>query len=50
MGFARLTPEEAQTHRPRVVVLDEKNSVVRYEGPDERIRTLKSTAAAAANR
>src|ERR1700730_6363817 len=29
MSFAQFTPEEALTHRPRVVVLDEKNAVVR---------------------
>ncbi len=30
--LARMTPEEAVRHRPRIVVLDEKNRIVRYEG------------------
>jgi aspartate 1-decarboxylase len=29
MSFARLTPEEAKSHHPRVVVLDEENRVLR---------------------
>jgi aspartate 1-decarboxylase len=32
MNFARLTPEEATQHQPRIVVLNEKNEIVRYEG------------------
>jgi aspartate 1-decarboxylase len=32
MSFARYTPEEAAVHQPRIVVLDEKNKIVRYEG------------------
>jgi len=32
MSFVRLKPEEAHTHRPRVALLDDKNSVVRCEG------------------
>jgi len=32
MSFARYTPLEAAVHQPRIVVLDEKNKVVRYEG------------------
>ncbi len=31
MNFAQMTPEEAQTHHPRVVLLDEKNNVLRCE-------------------
>jgi aspartate 1-decarboxylase len=31
MNFGLFTPEEAVGHRPRVIVLDEKNEVVRYE-------------------
>jgi aspartate 1-decarboxylase len=31
MSFARLTPEEAKTHRPRVALLDERNRVIRCE-------------------
>src|SRR5947208_11056015 len=34
MSFARYTPEEAAVHQPRIVVLDEKNRIVRYEGVD----------------
>lgn len=34
MNFGSYTPEEAALHRPRVVVLDERNQVVRHEaGP-----------------
>ncbi len=32
MHFAAFTPEEAVGHRPRVLLLDEKNEVIRYEG------------------
>jgi aspartate 1-decarboxylase len=32
MNFARLTPEEAAQHQPRIIVLNEKNEIVRYEG------------------
>jgi len=32
MSFARYTPEEAAVQQPRIVVLDEKNRIVRYEG------------------
>ena len=31
MNFGLFPPEEAVGHRPRVIVLDEKNEVVRYE-------------------
>jgi aspartate 1-decarboxylase len=34
MNFARFMPEEAEQHQPRIVVLNEKNEVVRYEGGD----------------
>jgi aspartate 1-decarboxylase len=34
MSFARYTPEEAAVHQPRIVVLDEKNKIVRYEEGD----------------
>src|SRR5205823_7459021 len=34
MNFGSFTPEEAVGHRPRVIVLDEKNQVTRYEGGD----------------
>ena len=32
MNFGSFTPEEAVGHRPRIVVLDEKNEVVRFDG------------------
>jgi aspartate 1-decarboxylase len=34
MSFARYTTEEAAVHQPRIIVLDEKNRLVRYEGVD----------------
>ena len=34
MSFARYTPEEAAVHDPRILVLDEKNKIVRYEEGD----------------
>lgn len=37
MSFAQLTPEEAKTHHPRVVVLDEQNRVVRCEDAKTKI-------------
>jgi aspartate 1-decarboxylase len=36
MSFARYTPEEAAVHQPRIVVLDEKNKILRYEEGDSR--------------
>ncbi len=35
MNFGQYTPEEAATHTPRVLHLNECNHVVRYQGPDE---------------
>ena len=32
MSFARCTSQEAAIHRPRVILLNEKNEVVRYQG------------------
>lgn len=32
MSFARMTQEEAVQHRPRIIVLDAQNRIVRYEG------------------
>lgn len=32
MNFGSFTPEEAVGHQPRVLLLDEKNEVVRFEG------------------
>src|SRR5439155_15874341 len=34
MSFARLAPEETAIHQPRILVLDEKNEIVRYEEGD----------------
>jgi aspartate 1-decarboxylase len=31
MSFARYTPQEVATHRPRIVLLNEKNEVIRYD-------------------
>lgn len=36
MSFARYTPEEAAVHHPRIVLLDEKNKIVRYDEGDSR--------------
>jgi len=33
MNFAQYTPEEAEHHKPSVIVLNERNEVVRAEGP-----------------
>lgn len=32
MNFGHFTPQEAVEHRPRVILLNEKNEVLRYEG------------------
>ena len=32
MNFGAFTPQEAVGHKPRVVMLNEKNEVLRYEG------------------
>src|SRR6266403_238462 len=37
MSFARFAPEEVAIHRPRIVVLNEKNEIVRYEGGDSEL-------------
>jgi aspartate 1-decarboxylase len=34
MSFARYTPEDAAVHEPRILALDEKNKIVRYEEED----------------
>ena len=34
MSFARCTPQEAATHRPRILVLDARNEIVRYDAAD----------------
>ena len=31
MSFARWTPEEAATHQPCIVLLNEKNEIIRYD-------------------
>ena len=31
MSFARYTPQEVATHRPRIVLVNEKNEVIRYD-------------------
>ena len=32
MSFARYTPDEAAVHQPRILILEEKNKIARYEG------------------
>lgn len=34
MNFGLYTPEEAATHKPRVIVLNECNQIIRTDGPD----------------
>jgi len=34
MNFGQYTPEEAAAHKPRVIVLNERNEIVRCEGLD----------------
>ena len=43
MSFARVTPEEAAVHRPLILVLNEKNVVVRYD-EDASVRAFKVVA------
>ena len=43
MSFARVTPEEAAVHRPLILVLNEKNVVVRYD-EDASVRSFKVVA------
>ena len=43
MSFARVTPEEASVHRPRILVLNKKNAVVRYD-EDASVRSFKVVA------
>ena len=35
MNFGQYTPEEAAAHTPRVLHLNERNEVVRYQGPED---------------
>jgi len=37
MSFARYAPEETAIHRPHIVVLNDKNEIVRYEGGDSEL-------------
>jgi aspartate 1-decarboxylase len=34
MSFARYAPEKATIHQPRILVLNERNKIVRYESGD----------------
>jgi aspartate 1-decarboxylase len=34
LSFTRYTPEEATVHQPRIVLLNDKNEIVRYESGD----------------
>lgn len=47
MSFARLTPEEAKAHHPRVVVLDEENRVIRCEEAKNKVGRSERAMAAA---
>jgi aspartate 1-decarboxylase len=43
MSFARVTPAEAALYRPRILVLNEENVVVRYD-EDASVRSFKVVA------
>jgi aspartate 1-decarboxylase len=47
MSFARLTPEEAKTHHPRVAVLDAQNQVVRFEKAKAKVKRTERDLAMA---
>lgn len=34
MNFGQYTPEEAATHKPRIVRLNECNQIINYQGPE----------------
>jgi len=34
MNFGQYTPEEAATHKPRIVRLTEQTEILRYQGPE----------------
>lgn len=34
MNFGQYTPEEAKTHHPRIIRLNERNEVLSYQGPE----------------
>ena len=40
MNFARYSPEEAAVHHPRIIVLDEKNRVIRQEGMEPSLKVV----------
>jgi aspartate 1-decarboxylase len=40
MSFARYSPEEAANHQPRILVLDERNQIVRHEGIELSLRVV----------
>jgi aspartate 1-decarboxylase len=40
MSFARYSPEEAANHQPRILVLDERNQIVRHEGIEPSLRVV----------
>ena len=35
MSFTRCTPEEAARHTPRIVIMNEGNKILRYDGDAE---------------
>jgi len=40
MNFGRYSTEEAAGHQPRILVLDEKNQVVRQEGIEPSLKVV----------
>lgn len=44
MNFGSYTPEEAALHHPRVIVLDERNLVLRYDGGADSLHLLSQQA------
>jgi aspartate 1-decarboxylase len=40
MNFGNYSPEEADGHQPRILVLDEKNRVVRQEGIEPSLKVV----------
>ncbi len=34
MNFASFTPDEALSHQPRIIMLNEKNHILRYDGTE----------------
>jgi len=41
MNFGQYTPEEADRHHPKIIVLNERNEIVRTEGLPQNPNTLR---------